>query len=775
MAAQESIDLKAIFRKLVAKWWLFLITCGLCGAAAVAYLKTTPKQYAVSGVMLMSEKKRNNFGAGNDEFLKGTSYLSSNGELEDQISVLMSYTNVLRTIERLDFDVAYYEEKNFLRKESYTYKPFMVRLDTSLQVTGIPIQIIPNIAAGTFRVKGEGKNVHLYSPRLRRTGDEFLPKWAIDQEGRIGEPFHGDHLSFSIEFPKDREYASNTKYTFVIFGEDGLASYFRSKTMTSPQSDESNIITITTAGEVVQKEKDFVDMLMRTYIEGEQDKHNEKGRRTIAFIDDQLGHSSERLASAQQQLTEAQRRGGVGSTGDAQNNLNTELFRQQDEETRIKGQITSLSGLIAIMSGETAGTPNTVAASGIDAPNLNSLIDQYNKDVSELRVRQTTERIKSAPTIALERKITTEREQIVQSAQALEAQKRTMLNAVQAHIGELQGKLYALPGADAQLKIATQHYDLNEQMNNYLMEKRYEAQIAVESDQVDKYVVDEARQVGNGPISPDKKVVLGGALLLGLLIPILFILIRDFFNDRIADLEELKRLTPIPILSTIPSSKRKRVTADEPKSLLAESFRTARINLQYLNADVPRQVVGMTSSTSGEGKTFCSLNLATVMAMSGKRTLLIDADMRRPRVHEYLELPEGAGLSTYLIGECGLDQVVRRTDINGLDVITAGPIPPNPLELMESPRLAELFQQMRTRYDQIVVDASPMGLVSEFKILMSYLDVTLYVVREGYTRRGMLRGLNELNKEGKIKQVDLLLNDVKAGDGYGDGYGYYTK
>jgi capsular exopolysaccharide synthesis family protein len=330
-----------------------------------------------------------------------------------------------------------------------------------------------------------------------------------------------------------------------------------------------------------------------------------------------------------------------------------------------------------------------------------------------------------------------------------------------------------MPGNAVKTDIAQNFYKLNQEMNNYLMEKSYEAQIAVNSDQVDKTVVDAARPESTVPIAPDKKVVLGGSFFMGLLLPLLFILARDLFNDKISDVEELKRLTSIPILATIPTSKRKRILPDEPKSLLAESFRTARINLQYLNADAARQVVGMTSSTSGEGKTFCAINLATIMSISGKRTLLIDADMRRPRVQEYLELPDGPGLSTLLIGECSVDQAIRRSGVQGLDVITAGPIPPNPLELVESPRMAELFQTIRDRYDHIIVDASPMGLVSEFKIIVGHVDVTLYVVRQGYTRRGMLRGVNELFKSGKMARVDVLLNDVKAGTG--DGYGYYTK
>ncbi|MFT3886358.1 MAG: polysaccharide biosynthesis tyrosine autokinase [Flavobacteriales bacterium] len=774
-SSQDTIDLKAVFRKVFAKWWLFVICVGVFGALAVAYIKTTPKRYAVQGVMLMSEKKRNNFGAANDEFLKGTAYLSSNGELEDQISVLMSYANILKTVKKLDFTVTYYEEKNFLRKEAYANKPFIVKLDSGLQVTDVPIEITPNIAAGTYRVKAKGKNVHLFDPKQQRTVDEFVPQWSVDAEVRMADHFQDEHLSFFIEWPKDRTYSKAVKYTFAISSPDGLAGYYRSKTMTSPQSDESNIITITTTGEVIPKEKDFINMLMRTYIEGEQDKHNEKGNRTIAFIDSQLDRSSQDLSSAASNLQSAQASGGslVGDATTRTSAVYNDLSRLQDEQGKLRSRLDYLSELVNRMSNEDSGSPSTISAANLDAPALTNLIDQYNKDVSDLAQKRLVEKIQSPATIAMARRVQTERTQIIQSAQDVRRATQIDLDQISNRVGQVSYQLNQLPQNTRQVENASRKYQITEGINTYLMQKRYEAEIAVASDQVDKCIVDEARAVSAAPVAPDKKVALGGAIFLGILLPLLFILIKDFFDDRINGLEELKRLSAIPVLSTIPTSKKQRVVKEDPKSVLAESFRTTRINLQYLNADVARQVVGITSSTSGEGKTFCSINLATVMALTGKRTLVIDADMRRPRVHEYLGMADGPGLSTYLIGEAGLDQVLRRTDVEGMDVITAGPVPPNPLELVESPRLAELFQQLRGRYDQIVVDASPMGLVSEFKILMRHLDITLYVVRQGYTRRGQLRHVNELHKDGKVQRIDLLLNDVKADEGYG--YHYDSK
>ena len=765
----DSIDLKAIFRKIVAKWWLFLITTAITVGGAVWYVKTTPKTYEVTGVMLMSDKKRNNFGGSSEEFLKGSSYLSSSNGLEDEMSVLMSFTNMLNTVQQLDFGITYYVERNFLEHEIYEDKPFIIRLDTGLQVSGLKVHVDPDFEAGTYRVWAKAKYASMFSAGLQKPVDNFVKDFELDKTERIGEPFRSDHLSFSIDFDKGYVLPHDAKYMFIPASNLDITAYYRAKTSTTPLSEESNIITISTSGEDTKKEKDFINTLMQTYIKSEQEKQNEKGKKTIAFIDSQLDKSTQNLETAEGNLQNVQSSAGslVGSASDRGAAVFNDLSRLKDDQGKARSKLEYLGELITHMGSDDGGTPSTISAANVGAPSLSNLIDQYNQAVNELSTKRLTERQQSAPTIALARKVQTQRNQIIQSAQDARRGAQLELEQVTARVNQLEYQLNQLPQSSRQVSIATRKYDLNASINTYLMEKRYEAEIAVNSDQVDKYIVDPARVKDGGPVSPSKKKALGMALAVGLLLPLIFILVLDFFNDRIADLEELKRLSPIPVLSTVPTSKQQRITVDDDRSVLAEGFRTARINLQYLNANVDRQVVGITSSSSGEGKTFCSVNLATVMALGNKRTLLMDADMRRPKVHERLGLELGNGLSTYLIGEAGIDEIIRKSDIPGMDVITAGPIPPNPLELFESPRLAELIQQLRGRYDQVVIDASPMGVVSEFKILVQQLDITLYVVRQGYTRRPMLRSVNELYRTDKLKRIDLLLNDVKAGDGYG--------
>jgi capsular exopolysaccharide synthesis family protein len=773
----DTIDLRGIFRKLITKWWLFLITTTISVGLAVAYLKTTPKQFSVQAVLLMSEKSRNSFGASQDDFIKGVSYLRGSTDIEDQISVLTSRSNITKTLKRLDLGINYFETDNLLTVEKYEYPPFFVKLDTlALQVTDIPVYVSVDRAKGTYRVKAKGRNVQLYNVQKQEVMPEFIPDYEVDQTVAVGQPFVAKNLGFTIEFPEDRQYDGKDHF-FIIRNLDGLVNEYRGKVLAEPLSDKSNIVVLRSKGEVVQKERRFLNKLMDTYIEGELYKQQQKGLKTINFIDQQIGTVSDSLRQAENSIVGFRgSSGGMMSATGTSDQLFSERSRLEDERSILMRRRSYCRSVLEKVRGasDLRNVP-APSSSGIDDPVLNNLVLDVIKLSADLAAANLST-VRSNPTvIAMERKLRNMTASLAQTAESLVQQADISIADVNRRLGRIGYEFNQLPENERRLGNIERQFKLSEGLYNYLMEKRAEAGIAIASDQIDKVVVDEARQQGLGPVAPDKKVVLGGALVLGLLLPMGFIILRDFFNDRVADADELKRLSPVPLLAMIPTSKRKRVLPDEPKSMLAESFRTARINLQYLNVGAQRQVIGFTSSMSGEGKTFCAVNMATIMALSGKRTLLIDADMRRPRVAEALELGEGAGLSTYLIGEVDMQGLVRTTNIPGLEVITAGPIPPNPLELVEQERLADLFRQLRGRYDHIIVDASPMGLVSEYVILMRHVDVTLYVARQGVTRRSALRLISEMFQERKVANVNLLLNDVKPGQGYGEGYGYYTK
>ncbi|MCB0795965.1 MAG: polysaccharide biosynthesis tyrosine autokinase, partial [Flavobacteriales bacterium] len=669
--------------------------------------------------------------------------------------------------------ISYFERKNYLTQERYDYKPFVVKLDTaSLQVVGVPIYVQIDRDQGTYRVTAEGKNVELYNVQQELISDLFIEEVAIDQVARIGEPFVGDHLSFTIEFPEDRKYSSDSEYFFYINSLSGNVGYYRGKLSVAPISEASNIVKLSSPGEVVSKERAFLSKLMETYLEVELYKQQQKGLKTINFIDAQIGNVSDSLKQVESSMESFRgQSGGMMSAGTTSDALFLERSRLEDERSAVMQKrqycLTILEKLRASDDFRNVAAPSS---SGIDDAVLNSLVIQLTDLYADLAA-QNLSTVRSNPTIiAMERKIKNIKASLVETAEGLVSQADISLNELNRRLGSINYQFNQLPENERRLVNIERQFKLSDNLYNYLMEKRAEAGIAINSDQIDKFIVDEPRLDSGEPLAPNKKMVLGGAVFMALLLPALLIILLDFFDDRVKSLEEVKRMTAIPLLATIPGAKKKRVLPSEPKSILAEAFRTVRINLEYLGHGRERKVIGLTSSSSGEGKTFCALNLATVLAISGKRTIVVDADMRRPRLADSLGFEEGPGLSSYLIGGCTIDELVRSTDIEGLDAINAGPIPPNPLELVELPAMSELMARLKERYDRIVIDAAPMGLVSEFLILMRHTDVNLFVVREGYTQRRSLRLISEMFEEKKIDQVELLLNDVKNGQTYGSGY-----
>ena len=223
---------------------------------------------------------------------------------------------------------------------------------------------------------------------------------------------------------------------------------------------------------------------------------------------------------------------------------------------------------------------------------------------------------------------------------------------------------------------------------------------------------------------------------------------------------------------------------NSPKSVMSESFRAIRTNIQYLAAEKEKKIIAVSSSVGGEGKTFCTMNLATVFALSGNKTILIGADLRKPKIHEDFSIDERTGLSNYLINKCSIKQIIQKSEIDNMDIITSGPTPPNPAELLDSSKMGELIAHLQKEYAYIIIDTPPIGLVTDGNSLMKYADINLYIVRHMYSNKRMLSYVNELFENKRVNNLNIIINDFKqhqplygyGGYGYGGyGYGYYEQ
>ncbi|OYY25783.1 MAG: hypothetical protein B7Y63_09920 [Sulfurovum sp. 35-42-20] len=319
-------------------------------------------------------------------------------------------------------------------------------------------------------------------------------------------------------------------------------------------------------------------------------------------------------------------------------------------------------------------------------------------------------------------------------------------------------------------------------MYSYLLEKRSETAIIKASTVSKNRIIDRAL-LPEFPIKPKRKLIVLVGLILGLILGIALAFLREFLDDRIKEEEDVTKHTNVPILGNIPhikESNEKVFVSSSPKSAIAESFRNLRTNLQFMAKGTQGHVIAVTSTVGGEGKTTVCINLGAIMSMSDKKTVILNLDMRKPTLHQRFGLTNEHGMSTLLAGRTKLADAIQHTEYANLDVISSGPVPPNPSELIQSELMEKILEKLREVYDVVILDTPPVGLVTDARTLMHFADTSIYVVRAGYSKKVFLKNVEKISTFKDISGLGILLNDAKMhknnyGYGYGYGYGYYEE
>ncbi|MBL4710643.1 MAG: polysaccharide biosynthesis tyrosine autokinase [Flavobacteriales bacterium] len=317
---------------------------------------------------------------------------------------------------------------------------------------------------------------------------------------------------------------------------------------------------------------------------------------------------------------------------------------------------------------------------------------------------------------------------------------------------------------------------LNENLYLFLMEKRSSAAITMSSNTADCKVIEPAMLNPLHPISPNRKMIYMIAIIIGIFMPLVFFTGKDFLNDTIRGKDELESGTQVPIIGSVPKMMIEGsglVVFERPKSAIAEAFRMIRSNLSFFQGNKYPFVILITSSVAKEGKTYCALNLASILASSGKKTVILGFDLRKPQLHNYLGVENGKGISNYIAGRAEIDDILLSTAEKNLYLINSGAIPPNPAELLMEDRTKQLIQKLKERFDYIIMDTPPVGIVTDALILKDEADMNLFVVRQNYSKREFLNNINDLYTSNRMKNLSVLLNDVELKSNYG--YGYYEE
>ena len=787
----DEIDLHALFFKLRTRWPLFLLALLLAGSGAYLYLQVKAPVYAFRSTMLLGDQGTGSKQA--QELLQMLEVRDKGVKMEDEIGVVTSAEFVRRAVARLPYAVSYFAQPTGLlnkvrplqvRERPAEAVPFRVWVDlTAPQLTDVPIYVEP-AGPGRYRVRATATAAALYSlptsEQVRNVTDV-----ALDQTVAAGDTLRHALLTAVIQPGQGMKFGQEkANYYFVLNDLSSAAGQYQGTLKVRPIEHESRIIELTVKNTVPAKGVQFLDTLMAMYVAADLREKNVTGHKTLAFLNQEIDKLTGQRRQSAEALATFRATSGVldvaaQSSSGIQRMSGLETERAQ-VATRRKYYQNMLAYLRANRNASQVASPSSA---GIEDAVLNSLILQLS-NLNEKRAEVGASASGNNPMLTvLDGRIRNTKESLIQTLANMSQANDIALRDLDGQLGQVRGQMSRMPESERQLSSLKSTSDFNEKNYNFLVDKRNEAAIALATNATDKKIVDKAQQEGGGPEAPRPMLVALLALLAGVLLPTGLVLLMDKANQRIQGREDLAQITSIPLLGVIAHGTKadKETMLRDPKGPIAESFRSIRVNLRYLTAGRDKQVMGITSSVPGEGKSFCAVNIAAELAMSGRRVMLVETDLRRPTVAGYFNLdpsPEH-GMSSYLMGLSTLEDACRPSGIPNLDVLTCGLIPANPTELLEGPLMGGLLTQLRTEYDYIVIDTPPVGFVSEYFVLMRFFDANIYVVRHNYTERGLMNQIDELYRTQRVKQLYMVINDMHFNQSYeyrykskGYAYGY---
>lgn len=744
-------------------WFIAMVLLMLVGASI--YLRYTVPSYKVTATILIKDAKSNSLSelaAFQDMGLMGS---FSASDFDNELEILRSKTLTERVVDELNLTVNYYKEGNIRDAEVYDNRPFDVEVISSSEDSQSPsgLLYIKPISTTAFTLKSNGEKSKEY---------QFGESIAFDWGTVIVRP----HLTAI------KDDGNGEELRVGIRNRSAVVNGLRNAIGVTQVSKNSSVIQLELVSPVPDKAKAILDELIRQYNEDAINDRNMVSKNTANFIQNRLEIITEELDSVEigkVEFKEKNRLTDIAAEGQLYLETASEFNKRQLE---VETQIALVKTMEEYLKNgdESDLLPANL---GVEKEGFASEVQSYNQMVLERNKLLQSSTPKNPLVVGLNRQIVGMRANILESLEnvknSLQIQ-RGRLSGQEARIG---GEISAIPSKERQFRSISRQQEIKEALYLYLLQKREETAISLAVTTPKAKVVDSAYSV-NTPVSPKKQIILLAALILGLLIPFLVIYVRQLLDNKIRNRIYVERHAgDIPIVGEIPELKKKdhELVTDNDHSILAESFRILRTNLQYLMLNKMEEkedghIIFVTSTVKGEGKTFVSANLAITLANSGAKVILVGADIRNPQIQRYITGEYNKkGVVEYLVyPETTLEEYIQPSKtIKNLWLMVSGTIPPNPAELWMQSGTENLFKELSREFDYVIVDTAPAMLVTDTLLINKYADITLYALRAGYTEKKLLGFPLESKRTDKLKNVAFVLNNVSmAHFGYGNKYGY---
>ncbi|MFN3405570.1 MAG: GumC family protein [Cytophagaceae bacterium] len=746
-------------------FWVIFIFCVAIFAAFLFHRYTKPVYEAKSILKLDSKKEAGVLGFNlKDEGFQQSSKIST---LSGEIELIKSQFLYEKVIEKMDMGISYYAYGKVIFEEKYKCSPFHAKVKLF--------------------------NHEYYDKRFDvviLNNHEFELSYHVG-DNEISEVFHfGKNITTSdfeimLRLNPHVEYMPGAKYFFVVNSTEALIKNLTDNVKVEILNLDASTISISYKDHNSLKAADVVNMIDSVYLHLTMEEKSKSHEQTIRFLEHSLQSTEENLDKAERDLEKFVR---SNKTVDVKNDylkFGDKIESLDLERLNLKNKISLLNELKELIINNDNLNNFIPSISQIEDPQLMHAITSLNQLQLEKERLLASQKENTFVVKAKLKSIETSKTNILSLISINKKLLFEQLNELNRQIYSLESTILSLPAKETELTRLKRFYTIYEKFYLLLMEKQAEFGIA-KAGTIPNFVILSPAKPPKAPIYPNTLFLYLSGAGIGLFLGLALIFFRYFLLDTISTQKELEKALNTPILGGVPQYLKEKLDVSKlvvdksPKSAISEAFRSIRTNLEFISPNTNKRLIAVTSTVSGEGKTFIATNLAGVIAMSDQKVVVLDLDMRKPKVHLAFDKENFKGMSTILIGKHKVAECVQETGLKNLDFISAGPTPPNPSELILRPDFEETLDALFNIYDVVVIDTPPVGLVTDGILILKRVDIPIYVVRANYSKKSVKRNINKLSKiigGNKLSVVTNALTTLNTfgygGYGYGYGYGYY--
>ena len=767
---EEKTDFKAVLFKYTIHWPWFVACILLCMAGAWLYLRYTPPVYNISASVIIKDNDKNSKASSGMADLEDLGFYSSINNFDNEVEILQSRTLIKKVVEELDLYISYAAKSSFHDIELYKSSPVKVWI-TPEEAQKLPAPAYINLTLQP----GNKLNVKI------TIGEQEYSKQFDKLPALLTTP--SGTFSFT---PADSTIAkSEQKIMATVSSPRSVAGSYRGALSIEPTSKSTTIAQISVKSTHTQRGMDFINKLVEIYNRDANDDKNEVATKTAEFIDERINIINGELGTTEQELETFKRDAGLTDLkSDAQLALseNSEYEKKRAENST---QLRLVQFLASYANNPDHAYEVLPVNVGLTDTGLTELINRYNEMLLERKRLLRSSQENNPVVVNLDASIRAMRSNVLTTINSVQRGLAITQADLERQAGKYAGRITNAPGQERQLVSISRQQEIKAGLYLMLLQKREENAITLASTANNARMVDEALADAI-PVSPKGKMIYLVALILGIALPVVVIYIIELLKYKIEGRADVEKITSLPIVGDVPLSEDKGkedsiVVHENQNDLMAETFRNVRTNVLYMMRS-DEKVILVTSTTTGEGKTFIASNLAVSLALLGKKIVIVGLDIRKPGLNKAFQLSrKEQGISQFLANpeHTDLMSLVQVSNINpNLSILPGGPIPPNPTELVARESLPQAIDILKKHFDYIILDTAPIGMVTDTQLISRVANASIYVCRADYTHKADYTLINELGEQKKLPNLCTIINGLdmkKKKYGYYYGYGKYGK